>query len=163
MVCCQRSVVAFSWVWGKLVGEAIHFAGDRMPLRAGDLLMKKCGMLILLTVMTACVAGCGKSPKNLVQPRTAGDVVTNLLAHAQTNDVPYFVTLLDAASSNQAPQLVSMIQRSGMETNYLGRLRKDSATQARLDYHDEEHNCHFQVDLQQKGADWKVRRIYFCR
>jgi len=146
-----------------LVGEAIHFAGDRMPLRAGDLLMKQRGMLILLAVVTACQAGCGKSPKHLVQPKTAGDVVTNLLTHAQTNDVSYFVTLLDTVSSNQAPQLLSMIQRSGMETNYLGRLRKDSPTQARLDYHDEERNCHFQVDLQQEGADWKVRRIYFCR
>jgi hypothetical protein len=109
------------------------------------------------------MTGCGRGPENTAQPQTAGAVVTNLVAHAQTNDVSFFVTLLDPGLSNQAPQLVSMVQRSGLETNYLGRLRKDSATQARLDYHDEERNCHFQVDLQQEGADWKVRRIYFCK
>lgn len=109
------------------------------------------------------MTGCGKGPESAVIPKTTGDVATNLVAHAQTNDLSFFVVLLDPAVSNQAPQLVSMVQRSGMETNYLGRLRKDSATQARLDYHDEERNCHFQVDLQQEGVDWKVRRIYFCK
>ena len=119
--------------------------------------------LILLLAVVSCMAGCGKVPESTAQPKTAGDLAADLVAHAQTNDLPFFASLLDAVVSNQASQLVSMIQRSGMETNYLGRLRKDSATQARLDYHDEERNCHFQVDLQQEGADWKVRRIYFCK
>jgi len=120
--------------------------------------------LILLLAVVSCMAGCGKGPETTAQPpKTAGDLAAELVAHAQVNDLPFFASLLDAAVSNQASQLVAMIQRSGMETNYLGRLRKDSATQARLDYHDEERNCHFQVDLQQEGADWKVRRIYFCK
>lgn len=125
--------------------------------------MRQPEMLVLLASVIACMVGCGKGPESTAQPKTAGDVITNLVAHAQTNDVSFFVTLLDPGLSNQAPLLVSMVQRSGMETNYLGRLRKDSATQARLDYHDEERNCHFQVDLQQEGIDWKVTRIYFCR
>jgi len=109
------------------------------------------------------LAGCGRRPETPAAPKTAGDVATNLVARARAKDTAYFGGLLDPAFSNQAPQLISMVERSGMETNYLGRLRKDSATQARFDYHDEEHNCHFQVDLQQEGSDWKVRRIYFCR
>src|SRR5262245_27743050 len=125
--------------------------------------MRPLGRSVLLSAFVVCMAGCGKGPESTAQPKTAGDVAADLVAHAQTNDLPFFVSVLDAAVSNQASQLVSMIQRSGMETNYLGRLRKDSATQARLDYHDEERNCHFQVDLQQEGADWKVRRIYFCK
>jgi hypothetical protein len=91
--------------------------------------------------------------------QTAGDLAAES-GYAQTNDLP-FVSLMDAAGTRRRNG--SMIQRSGMETNYLGRLRKDSATQARMDYHDEDRNCHFQVDLQQEGADWKVRRIYFCK
>jgi predicted small lipoprotein YifL len=118
---------------------------------------------ISIALMVFSLSGCGKAPDRVPASQTVGDVVTNLVARAQTNDTAYFSGLLDAAVSNQAPQLISMIQRSGMATNFVGRLRKDSATQARLDYHDEEHNCHFQVDLQQSGADWKVRRIYFCR
>jgi hypothetical protein len=159
----MRSAVAFGWVWGMLMLEHIRFAGELGPLRAGDLFMRQHGKLILLSVLMAYVAGCGKGPETTAQPTTVGDLATNLVAHAQTNDVSFFVALLDPGLSNQAPQLVSMVQRSGMETNYLGRLRKDSATQARLDYHDEERSCHFQVDLQQEGVDWKVRRIYFCR
>jgi len=118
---------------------------------------------IILIVAAAGLTGCGKSPNQAAGPITIGDLVTNLATRAQANDSSYFGAFLDPAVSNQAPQLVSMILRSGLPTNYLGRLRKDSASQARLDYHDEEHNCHFQVDLQQEGADWKVRRIYFCR
>jgi hypothetical protein len=109
------------------------------------------------------LTGCAKAPDKTAAPATVGDVATNLVARARANDTAYFSGLLDATVSNQAPQLIAMVQRSGMQTNYLGRLRKESATQARFDYHDEEHNCHFQVDLQQDGADWKVRRIYFCK
>lgn len=118
---------------------------------------------ISFALVAISLSGCGKARDAAPAPQTVGDVVTNLVARAQANDAAFFAALLDASVSNQAPQLISMIQRSGMQTNFVGRLRKDSATQARLDYHDEESKCHFQVDLQQEGVDWKVRRIYFCR
>lgn len=106
--------------------------------------------------------GCSK-PASPTAAQTVGDVVTNLVARAEAGDTNYLVAFLDETAKGSVPQLIEMIRRSGMLTNHPGRLRKDSLSQARLDYHDPEAGCHFQVDLQQEGPDWKVRRIYFCR
>ena len=107
-----------------LVAEHTRIAMN-YALKVGDLFMRPRGKSVLLLAFVACMAGCGKGPESTSQPKTAGDLAADLVAHAQTNDLPFFAGLLDATVSNQASKLVSMIQRSGMETNYLGRLRKD--------------------------------------
>ena len=119
--------------------------------------------IVLLAISCLGIPGCGKKESDAPQGVTVGELATNLVQRARAGETAYFAPLLDATVSNQAPQLLEMIQRSGMETNYLGRLRKDSTTQARLDYHDPDAECHFQVDLQREGASWTVRRVYFCR
>lgn len=121
------------------------------------------GSVACTAVLTVLAISCSKQPEEPVAGQTVGDIATNLVQRAQANDTNYFVGFLDSSAKDQAPQLIEMIHRSGMLTNYAGHLRKDSLTQGRFDYHAPEAQCHFQVDLQQEGADWKVRRFYFCR
>lgn len=121
-------------------------------------------MRIAAWLAVAVVAsGCSPEAPKPLAGQTIETVVTTLVQRAQAGDSNYFVAFLDSGKLEDAAQIMTMVQRSGMATNYLGRLRKDSAGQARLDYHDPDAECHFQVDLQQAGADWRVRRFYFCR
>jgi hypothetical protein len=123
----------------------------------------KAASAVVLAIFCLGFPGCGKPDSEAPQGVTVADLVTNFVQRARAGDTTYFTPLLDSAASSQTPELLEMVKRSGMETNYLGRLRKDSATQARLDYHDPDAQCHFQVDLQREGANWTVRRVYFCR
>lgn len=89
---------------------------------------------------------------------TIGDVVTNLVQHARRGDQAFFTLV----AKGPAAEIMSMVQRSGMETNFVERLQKKSDSTARLDYHMLERGCHFQVDLR-KDTNWVVASIWLCR
>ncbi len=63
----------------------------------------------------------------------------------------------------QESNLVAMIRRSGMSTNYVSRCSLNTNGTGRLDYHDLERGCHFQIDLAKTNDTWAVKRIWFCR
>ncbi len=94
---------------------------------------------------------------------TVGEAVTNLVQHAQAGDTNYFNGLMSTQAPGLANQIMAMIQRSGMLTNYTQRLSSSSPTQAHLDYHYPEKGCYFQVELAKQGADWRVTGIWPCR
>ena len=59
--------------------------------------------------------------------------------------------------------LVAMILRSGMETNFPGRCLFTTNGTGRLDYHFLKQKCHFQIDVVKTNETWTINRIWFCR
>ncbi len=116
-----------------------------------------------ICAVLALVAGCSAGARNGLTGQSVGQVVTNIVAFAQAGKTTCFTPVFEPLGDLQTPQLFGMIQRSGMLTNYSGRLQMQSAVKARLDYHYIERGCHFQVDLQKNGSTWRVTRIWFCR
>jgi hypothetical protein len=115
--------------------------------------------------MTLCFAccialamlGCRKSSDGLTAP-TIGELATNIVRLAQTQGTP----LESVMEDSQREQLLEMIRRSGMLTNYTSRLQ-ESQDEAQLDYHELTQKLHFQIDLKRDGRMWKVDRIWLCR
>jgi hypothetical protein len=94
---------------------------------------------------------------------TLGAVVTNLVQRAEAGDVGFFKGLLGSSDDAVVTQVIRMVQRSGMLTNYTSRFESSSPTSARLNYHWLERHCHFQVDLHKDKDAWGVKRIGLCR
>jgi hypothetical protein len=109
------------------------------------------------------LAGFSASAQSNLAAHSVGEIVTNMVQHAQTGDTNYFIAVLDSSATGKASQLIGMIQRSGMLTNYPSRLESQSPAEVRLNYHYLERGCHFQIDLQKQDTVWKVTRIWFCR
>jgi len=70
---------------------------------------------------------------------------------------------MDASAKGQAQRMLEQIKASGMATNFTSQLEDLSETKARLNYHELEKGCHFQVDLEKRDGLWIIRRIWFCR
>ena len=98
-------------------------------------------------IATTLILGCSRTAQTDLAGQSVGDIVTNMVQHAKAGDTNYFAPVLDPSSAAQPSQLLAMIQRSGMLTNYSSRLQSESPTFARLNYHYLERGCHFQVDL----------------
>jgi hypothetical protein len=102
--------------------------------------------------------GCGTSSNGLAG-QTIGEIATNIVRLAEEGKVRPFASVME---ENQRQQLVGMIRRSGMLTNYANRLQ-ESRNEGRLDYHEIPQNLHFQIDSKRDGRTWKVTRIWLCR
>ena len=92
-----------------------------------------------------------------------GPLVREIVTRAKKGDTAYFAPLMDQACKGQETNLVAMIQRSGMSTNYATRCRLETNGTGRLDYHYLEQGCHFQIDLAKTNNTWTIKRIWFCR
>jgi hypothetical protein len=109
------------------------------------------------------LAGCGATAASQPEAQSLKEAVTTLVQHAQAGDTRYFSGLMPSPTPGAAAQLVAMVRRSGMLTNYTERLHARSPTEARLDYHYLEKGCHFQVSLVKENSAWKVKQIGLCR
>jgi hypothetical protein len=121
-----------------------------------------------ISILGGCLAAlvlAGRAIPAVNPPKAHGleAAVAGLVQHAQAGDTNYFNGFLAAPNPVIAGQLVGMVQRSGMLTNYSERLHASSATTARLDYHYPEKGCHFQVTLSKQGATWHVTGLGLCR
>jgi hypothetical protein len=102
--------------------------------------------------------GCDTAAKS----PTIGGLVTAIVARAKANDERFFSRYLDESFKGQEARLIAMINASGMATNFNARttVNGDHAT---MDYHDLSAGCHFQIELEKRGSDWTIKRIFFCR
>jgi hypothetical protein len=95
------------------------------------------------------------------KPATLEEVVRQIVERAKADDVAFFSKYVDKGLEKQ---LIEQIKISGMADNYKTRLRDESETKARLDYHlDKKPFCHFQVDLEKRDGSWFLKRIWPCR
>jgi hypothetical protein len=121
-------------------------------------MVKVADMTLRLACCVALAAlGCRKSSDGLTAP-TIAELATNIVRLAQTQGT----ALESVMEDSQREQLLEMIRRSGMLTNYATRLQ-ESQDEAQLDYHELTRNLHFQIDLKRDGRMWKVDRIWVCR
>jgi hypothetical protein len=107
----------------------------------------------------AVLGGLQAANPKLAAP-SVGGVVTNMVERARAGDAAAFAAVIDSASVSN---LLPMIQRSGMLTNYTDCLKSQTATAARLDYHNSGNNTHFQIELKNDGNTWNVANIWLCR
>jgi len=111
--------------------------------------------------------------KEIVNKAKAGDAayfapkIKGYYKEAETN----LVDMSSQAARGRRPlyrpgsetNLVDMILRSGMETNYTARCFFTTNGTGRLNYHYPEKKCHFQIDLVKTNDTWTINRIWFCR
>jgi hypothetical protein len=90
-------------------------------------------------------------------------LVTTIVAKADKGDAAYFAPHMDSHYRGRETDLVAMIRRSGMATNYVRRCTLNANGTGRLDYHYLERGCHFQIDLSKTNDTWRIKRIWFCR
>ena len=113
----------------------------------------------LVTLLSGCRAESAE-----ISGESIGALVTNLVKQADASETALLASVLQPGDKvTEVSSLMPMIQRSGMLTNYLERLEQHSTTNARLNYHWLERHCHFQVELANTGALWRVTRIGYCR
>ncbi len=102
----------------------------------------------------------------LAAPNVTNEVatlVTEIVTRAEKGDAAYFAPKMDPNYRGKETNLVAMIQRSGMATNYLGRCTVNTNGTGNLNYHYLERGCNFQIDLVKTNETWTIRRIWFCR
>jgi len=140
--------------------------------------------IIMIGIVAALtIAGVFAQPGETNQ--VAG-LVTEIVAKAKAGDAAYFAPKIEGyskgAETNRAARagrdsrgrrpsyypgaetnLVAMILRSGMETNFPGRCLFTTNGTGRLDYHNIGQQCHFQIDVVKTNETWTVNRIWFCR
>lgn len=102
--------------------------------------------------------GCDTTAKS----STIGGLVAEIVSRAKANDERFFNRYLDESFKGQAARLITMINASGMATNFNARTTVNG-NHASMDYHDLSKGCHFQVELEKQGSDWTIKRIFFCR
>ena len=95
--------------------------------------------------------------------RTIEELSTNIFYHAQKGDRQMFKSALHSAAPGAETNLMSMVLKSDMLTNSSAHIEATSKTSARLNYHDDQRQCHFQVLLEQTAEGWRVANIVFCR
>lgn len=90
-------------------------------------------------------------------------VAKKLVELAAHRDYVALRSVLRQANHGGETNLAEMIRRSGMWTNHLSRIESQTRHGARLNYHDPENRCHFQVILEKVNDRWVVNEIAFCR
>lgn len=96
-------------------------------------------------------------------PQEIAGLVKEIVEKAEASDATYFTPMMDPHYAGKETNLVVMIRRSGMMTNYAERCTLSTNGTGRLNYHFLERGCHFQIDLLKSNDTWRVQRIWFCR
>ena len=115
--------------------------------------------------ITACILFLGTCAV-LAAPAVTNEIaalVTEIVTRAEEGDAAYFAPHMDPNYKGRETNLVTMIQRSGMATNYVGRCALNTNGTGRLNYHYLEQGCHFQIDIAKTNEMWTITRIWFCR
>jgi len=125
----------------------------------------------------------------LAQPGETNQVaglVAEIVSKAQAGDAAFFAPKIEGYSTEAKTNLVGiasrdgrgrrpsyypgaetnlvdMILRSGMATNYTARCLFTTNGTGRLDYHSIAQKCHFQIDVVKTNDTWSINRIWFCR
>ena len=118
----------------------------------------KTKIIVLVLVLSACAV--------LAAPNVTNEVatlVTEIVTRAETGDAAYFLPTMDPNYKGSETNLVAMIQRSGMATNFMSRCTVNTNGTGNLHYHYLERGCHFQIDLAKTNETWTIKRIWFCR
>lgn len=113
------------------------------------------GMAVAMTMIT-CLAQMGR-------PHEMASLVKEIVAKAEAGDTPYFAPKMDEHYAGRETNLVGMIRRSGMATNYPGRCTINTNGTGNLNYHYLEARCNFQIDVVKSNETWIIKRIWFCR
>ena len=117
-----------------------------------------------ITLADPAASGAQRFYRVALEPlSTLAEVVQPLADHAKSNDPAFLTQYLDSSALGREAELAAMIIRSGMPDNFMDRAHIASENLLRLDYHDPENGCYFQVDLDRVPGGWKVKRIWFCR
>ena len=115
-------------------------------------------IIIFMLALSACVL--------LAAPTVTNEVATlvaEIVTKADHGDASFFAPHMDPHYKGRETNLVQMIQRSGMATNYVDRCTLNTNGTGRLNYHYLERGCHFQIDLAKTNTTWTIKRIWFCR
>jgi hypothetical protein len=116
-----------------------------------------------LAVTVALRAAAEPQPQRSFEGRTIEELSTNIFYHAQQGDRQMFKHVLLSTAPGAETNLISMVLRSDMLRNSSAHIEGMSKTSARLNYHDDQRHCHFQVLLQRTAEMWHVANIAFCR
>ena len=119
--------------------------------------MKNTIILLVLILGTSAV----RAAPNVTHEVAA--LVTEIVTRAEKGDAAYFAPNMDPNYLGKETNLVAMIQRSGMATNYAGRCTINTNGTGNLNYHYLERGCNFQIDLVKTNGTWTLKRIWFCR
>ena len=114
--------------------------------------------IVAIFAISACLAAAVPIATNQV-----GILVTDIVTKADAGDTAYFAAHMGPHYLGQETNLVEMIKRSGMATNYTERLTLNTNGTGRLNYHYLERGCHFQIDITMTNDSWTIRQILFCR
>jgi len=125
-------------------------------------LVKKMNMRIRIVTCSLAIA-VGAVLAAPAVTNEVGALVGKMVTRAQKGDTAYFAPLMDPHYKGKETNLVEMIQRSGMATDYVGRCTLHTNGTGRLNYHYLERGCHFQIDLAKTNQTWTIKRIWFCR
>ena len=102
----------------------------------------KNGMIVVVLILTACAVLAAPSVTNEVAA-----LITEIVTRAEKGDTAYFACNMDPNDKGKETNLVAMIQRSGMATNYAGRCTVNANCTGNLNYHYLERGCNLQIDL----------------
>ena len=116
-------------------------------------------LVIVVSFIAGVIVGCDTESR----ARSIDDLVKMVTDRAEAGDTQFFESLLDKPYKGKSPQLIEMIKRSGMLTNFKQRLTKQPDGTGRLNYHYLEKGCYFQIDLLEHDGVWRITRIWFCR
>jgi hypothetical protein len=127
------------------------------------MMILKCVFVCSGLVVVSLLAAAGGQPQGTFEGRTIPELATNIFHHAQQGDRQMFKSALQSTAPDAETNLMNMVLRSDILTNSSAHIEGMSKTSARLNYHDDQRQCHFQVLLDRTAEGWRVANIVFCR
>jgi hypothetical protein len=125
-------------------------------------------LIASLLIASVTLTGCARTdaPAPAPQPTrtaTVSDAVATLVEAAALNDTDFFRSRMTSpATDAQAQAMIAQVSKAAMSDTYRERRVDVTSNSARLDYHDNERNCFFQVALVRDDSGWRVRGIRPC-
>ncbi len=89
-------------------------------------------------------------------------LVKDITDRAVVGDVNYFVPKMDPHCVGLATNLMRMIQRSGMASDFRERCSVQTNGTVRMNYHIPERGAHFKIDMVRSNSIWTVRMFELC-